>query len=93
MKNKEHIEGSGPGAAPLIRRTVDSEGNKIVILGEWFYDQLISTLDHNPVADLTAKIEGLRVYDDQHQSIKSMEHKKINNAVVDRVLALIKKAK
>lgn len=33
------IKSSKPGS-PLIRRSVDVDGNKVVILAEWFYEEL-----------------------------------------------------
>lgn len=39
---------SAPRSSPLIRRTVDKDGNKVVIIAEWFYEILTAdTEGHN----------------------------------------------
>lgn len=48
---QEPIEGaSNPATAPLIHRTEDKDGNKVVVLAEWFYEEL--TKETEPIEGL-----------------------------------------
>lgn len=46
------IKSSGPAAAPLISRTKDEDGKPVVILAEWWYEQMVKII---------SELEALRV--------------------------------
>lgn len=48
----EVIKGAGPGAAPLIRRTVDEDGKPVVILAEWWYEEISKMIGDDPDSNI-----------------------------------------